>query len=168
MSTYRKGLLVTTLLFISIGLLATCTPFIRSLSPNASHLEKLPSVNVQKLQVGETIDLYTGGSHVFVTKQSDPENPYLVYSIPYQDGKYGLPEFGWHRPILPCVNFVQEYGFQCLDLSRGSLDLVWWSYMKWDEHGRSSGAEMFGQVVPDFRSPRFKVVAGDLIFLSSY
>jgi hypothetical protein len=163
LNNYRKGLVICTSILLSIGLLATCTPFFLSLSPGERNLSKLPSVDVRNLKEGETTEIFSGWYHVYVTKLSDTNNPYLVYAIPYQRGKYNLPEFGWHRAVLPCFNFVQETNFQCLDTYEKGSELVWWSYMKWDKTGKFIGEQKYRKSVPDLYMPDFKVVGSNVI-----
>lgn len=172
MNRYRKCLVFGTALLIFIGLLATCTPFVSSLKPNSSALDSRPSINVKDLVIGKSTNFKTARSHVFVTKTDDQNDPFKLFAIPYDGEKYLLPEFGWHRAVLPCIDFIQENIFQCKDSYEieETKDLVWWSYMKWDMNGKFIGKqeyEKWGHVVPDLQTPKFKVVGSYVILLSN-
>lgn len=169
MSAYRKGLVFGTSLLFFVGILATCTPFLNSLNPNSSALDARPSVEVKDLAVGATKNFKTSWYHVFVTRVADQENPYKVFAIPHEDGTYLLPEFGWHRAVLPCNNFVQKTEFQCKDKYdyEQLKDPVWWSYMKWDKSGKYIGEQKYGAIIPDLYSPKFKVVGSNIVLLSN-
>jgi len=168
----KKFLIGAVFILILIGLLATCAPFVSSLNPNSSTLDSRPSINVKDLEVGKSLNFKTSWFHVFINKTSDQENPFKVFAIPYDGEKYLLPEFGWHRPVLPCIDFIQETTFQCKDTYEyeETKDLVWWSYMKWDKNGNYIGKqeyEKWGHVVPDLQSPKFKVVGSNVILLGN-
>ena len=160
---YRKFLLIGTIFLLATGLLATCSVFVISLKPNKTTLYNLPHIDISTMKTGDIKEYKTSWSHVFILKQNEINDKFKVFSVPMRDGKYQLPEFGWHRPVLPCVNFVQDYGFQCLDRYDDDTDIVWWSYMKWDKFGISLSSQKKGTKVPDFFTTRYMVKGNQVI-----
>jgi len=152
-----------------IGFIGSLTPLIASLSPNESILDSKPTINIDGLESVGIIDAFIYPYHVFVVKLNDPTNPYSVFAIPYKEGKYYLPEFGWNRPNLPCSNFDQGLYFQCIDTYKDKSDIVWWGHMKWGKNGKYIGEQkhlQYGYNIPNLYEPEYTVVGNHVYLLS--
>ena len=60
-------------------------------------------VDVSKLQPGSFVEVKRDSSHVFVLR--DFAGAIHIFTIPFWDGAYWLPEFDWTHPAVPCAIF---------------------------------------------------------------
>mgnify|MGYP000129377936 CR=1 FL=1 len=158
---YLRFLKFSIITLITVGLSILIFPFIAALSPNANSLENAVNIDVSTMLTGESRTEKLGLSTIFVTRLSDDE--FNVFHLPYKKGEFLLPEFDWQRPVLPCVFFIQEDGFQCLDTKNESR--LWYSYMTWNKNGKYIGEHKWGHKVPDLMSLDYIIQGNQLIIL---
>ena len=159
-STYRSFLRSATTIFVGIGLLAFIYILISSLSVDNSETNKYPHIDISKLDTGETIQYQLANHLILITKT---DNDYSIVSFPGKNGTIYMPEFDWSRPVLPCNDFIQPDGFQCLDEYKYRDGVVWWNYMKWDKSGKYIGEYKSDRKIPDLMIPRYKIVGNNVV-----
>lgn len=158
---YRKVLSYSLLAIMTAGLLLLFIPFASSLKPNSDSLNNAPHFDLADLKIGQSTEFRVPNFRIHILKLGVEE--VNVFAIPFNNDFYLLPEFNWHRPILPCSSFIQDYGYQCLD--KNNNELVWYSYMKWDKDGNYIGENKWDKEIPSLLTPKYKVSAGQVVFL---
>jgi hypothetical protein len=80
-----------------------------------------------------------------------------VYQVPYSDGRYGLPDMSWERPLTRCHQFVfYADAFQCMD---EQMPAWWREHARWNAMGVALDPSF-----PNLLPARFKV-AGDAVMI---
>jgi len=65
-----------------------------------------PSVMLSDLRTGSYVEIELPSSRVFVLRDFDDQ--VYVFSVPYSDTAYWLPEFDWSHPAIPCAEFAPD------------------------------------------------------------
>jgi hypothetical protein len=65
-----------------------------------------PSVVLSDLRTGFYVEVELPSSRVFVLRDFDDQ--IYVFSVPYSDTAYWLPEFDWSHPAIPCAEFAPD------------------------------------------------------------
>lgn len=65
-----------------------------------------PTISLADLATGSFIEVELRSSRVFVLRDFD--NEIYVFSVPYSDSAYWLPEFDWSHPAVPCAQFEPD------------------------------------------------------------
>ncbi|MES2820890.1 MAG: hypothetical protein V4812_18100 [Pseudomonadota bacterium] len=120
--TLKKILAICTACLALIAILIAGTPFGLSLKPNARAESALPRIDISQIKFGELSlhkhpawgDAGQGYSwSVLIIKLSD--NSIKAWLVPSQNGRIGMPDRHWWRPIYPCKDFG-------LSTNSGSID----------------------------------------------
>lgn len=103
----RKSLLViTTSIFICIGVIYLSIVFASSLRPSARAEANRPHFNISELEIGTFQNLNTESDRYLVIK--DYDSTLHVYWLPFRNDKVYLPDEMWFRAYYPCSNFGPE------------------------------------------------------------
>jgi len=155
----NKQSLATVALFLSaIGLAFVSIPFLSSLPPSEVQASKLPRASLSKLAPGHFMEIEGRGFRAFVIRRTDSK--LRIFSVPYWEDKYRMPDVTWDRAWLPCDHFGPESDgsalrpdarFRCLDTNPGEYE--WWKHqLFWTLDGDCSDP-YFEQL----RTPRYEI-----------
>jgi hypothetical protein len=158
---YRKALSYSLLVIFIVGVVYILVPFTSSLQPSADALNKAPHLDLSSVKKGQRSEFKVPHFKIYISKLGNSK--INAVAIPFRDGAYQLPEFNWQRPLLPCKSFIQDFGYQCLDVIDNKL--VWYSYMKWDNNGNYIGENKWDKKIPNLLIPKYKIAAEQFIFL---
>lgn len=112
----RVTLLVIGLVVAGIAL----SPYLSTLIETDDAGSTRPSVVLSELKTGSYVEVELPAARVFVLRDFDGQ--VYVFSVPYSDTAYWLPEFDWSHPAIPCAEFapdnkdgmlVEEGRFRC-------------------------------------------------------
>ena len=67
---------------------------------------KAPTIPLADLVTGSYVEIELASSRVFVLRDFDEQ--VYVFSVPYSDAAYWLPEFDWSHPAVPCAQFEPD------------------------------------------------------------
>jgi len=112
----RASLLLIGLLVVGIAV----TPFLKSFIETRKASDEQPTVRLADLKTGSFVEVKLPSSRAFVLRDFDDK--VYVFSVPYSDTAYWLPEFDWSHPAVPCAEFgpdnkdgmlVKDGAFRC-------------------------------------------------------
>lgn len=124
------------------------------------------SVNLASLKTGSFVEIELPAVRVFVLRDFD-ELVY-VFSVPYSDTAYWLPEFDWSRPAVACADFapdnkdgmlIEDGKFRCRlpDLGEFFRREYAWSYS-----GKNLGYRTADMKIADYE------ISGEFVLLSQW
>lgn len=130
----RTTLIYSVVFFVLAGAILISYPFLKSLAPNEKQINELPRISIANLERGGFIEAEGPRYRAFILKSE--AGKLRIFSVPYYDNKYKLPDPTWSRLNESCLNFGPEsYGdklvpngkFRCLDNGepRWELNLEW-------------------------------------------
>ena len=153
-------------IIVSFGLftlLLIAVPFFKYMTPSARALANRPYFDLSNIQKAQYIEFQPGK---FVLKLCEGE--INVYSVPFQDNKYLLPDLKWDRAYIPCdsfkpdsdgTNLKVEGKFRCID---SSLNEFWSTEYVWDFSGRNLGKHTEDLQVPAYEIEGTSLYLGKL------
>ena len=103
-----------TLFVVAAGLLFS------SLARDGTERPERPRIDITALQPGYFIEQKLEVSRVFVLRDLDGQ--IHVFTVPFWDGAYWLPEFDWSLPAIACADFgpdttegklIEDGAFRC-------------------------------------------------------
>lgn len=121
-----------------------------------------PTVRLADLAIGSFVEVELPASRVFVLRDFD-ELVY-VFSVPYSDTAYWLPEFDWSHPAIPCARFepdnkdgvlIPDGRFRCLLPDHGEFFRYEHS---WSYSGENQGYRTSDMKVADHQMTEDAVV----------
>ena len=89
-----------------IGAAVVLAPSLSTMFENASDNPEPPTVSLDDLVTGSFVEVELRSSRVFVLRDFDDQ--VYVFSVPYSDTAYWLPEFDWSHPAVPCARFEPD------------------------------------------------------------
>lgn len=81
-------------------------PFLSTTLGNMDDESGPPTVSLAGLATGSFVEIELPSSRVFVLRDFDEQ--VYVFSVPYSDAAYWLPEFDWSHPGIPCAKFEPD------------------------------------------------------------
>ena len=89
---------------VGVGIVAA--PFVSAILENATDEAAQPIVSLTDLTTGSFVEVELKTSRAFVLRDFDGQ--VYVFSVPYSDSAYWLPEFDWNHPAIPCAQFEPD------------------------------------------------------------
>jgi hypothetical protein len=89
---------------VGVGIVAA--PFVSTILENATDEAAQPTVSLTDLAIGSFVEVELKASRAFVLRDFDGQ--VYVFSVPYSDSAYWLPEFDWTHPAIPCAQFEPD------------------------------------------------------------
>lgn len=145
-----------------IGAAVVLTPFLSTMIKNASDEPERPTVSLNGLRTGSFVEIELKGSRVFVLRDFD--NQVYVFSVPYSDTAYWLPEFDWSHPAVPCARFepdnkdgmlIPDGKFRCVVPEQGEFFRYEHS---WSYSGKNQGYRTSDMKIADHEMTEDSVV----------
>lgn len=103
---YRRRLKVFLLVISLVGAGIVSIPYVSTLVERENARSTRPSVKLADLETGSFVEVKLPASRVFVLRNFDDQ--VYVFSVPYSDTAYWLPEFDWSHPAVPCAEFAPD------------------------------------------------------------
>ncbi len=97
------GILIVVVL---IGLGLASAPYLSDMAERSDDAPGQSVVSLTDLDTGSFVEVEMPASRVFVLRDFDDE--IYVFSVPYSDTAYWLPEFDWSHPAIPCAKFEPD------------------------------------------------------------
>lgn len=91
---------------VLIGAAVVYAPLLSTKFENANDEPEQPTISLAELETGSFIEVELRSSRVFVLRDFD--NEIYVFSVPFSDSAYWLPEFDWSHPAVPCAQFEPD------------------------------------------------------------
>lgn len=99
-----RNVKVVLIVFALIGFAFLAMWLMEKLAANDTPVQ--PSVRLADLKTGTFVELELPASRVFVLRDFD--NQLRIFSVPFSDSAYWLPEFDWAHPAIPCADFAPD------------------------------------------------------------
>jgi hypothetical protein len=100
--------MVTTLLSIGlVGAVIVSAPYWLPLAKFHSDKSLRPEVALADLKTASYVEVELETSRVFVLRDFDDQ--VYVFSVPYSNTAYWLPEFDWSHPAIPCAQVEPDH-----------------------------------------------------------
>jgi len=91
---------------VLIGLGVALVPFLATRPERTNDAPEQEVIRLADLKTGSFVEVEMPSSRVFVLRDFD--NEVYVFSVPYSDTAYWLPEFDWSHPAVPCARFEPD------------------------------------------------------------
>lgn len=89
---------------VAIGIASI--PYVSMLIEKKNAEPTRPSVNLADLKTGSFVEVELPSARVFVLRHFD--DMVYVFSVPYSDTAYWLPQFDWSHPSMACADFAPD------------------------------------------------------------
>jgi hypothetical protein len=145
--------------------IATASYFMTSIGEKKSKQIR-PTIKLADLKTGSFVEVELPTARVFVLRDFDDQ--VRVFSVPYRDGAYWLPEFDWSHPAVPCAEFgpdnkngllIEDGAFRCRLPDQGEF----FRY----EHSWAYSGRNLGYRTADMKIANFEIT-DESIFLSQW
>jgi hypothetical protein len=168
----RKQILaILTFAVIATGVIISMTPFMGSLRPGARADAALPRYSLIGLSVGQ-MSILEGPSlgEIFNSYElkllayKSTEGKINVWKVPVKNGRVGMPDLHWWKPIYDCAQLKvlkgpSESVITCTD---ENVPKGWAEDWRWDLSGVN-----LGKMVDDLESAKGVVENGYFVFAKS-
>jgi len=113
-----------------------------------------PGVTLADLKTGSFIEVELQSTRVFVLRDFDDQ--VYVFSVPFSDTAYWLPEFDWSHPAVPCAQFepdnkngllVEDGMFRCVLPDNGEF---FRREHSWSYAGKNQGYHTADMKIADY------------------
>ena len=162
MDRRRIEAVLLALVLIGVGILSA--PYLSTLIETKNAGDARPEVNLEGLETGSFVEVELAASRVFILRDFDDQ--VHVFSIPYGDSVYWLPEFDWSHPAVPCAEFgpdnkdgmlVRDGAFRC----RRPDQSEFFRY----EHSWSYSGRNLGYRTADLRIANYEMTADSVLLM---
>lgn len=150
------------LVLVLIGAGVATAPYLSTLLETTNDAESSPEVKLADLKAGSFVEIKFPASRVFVLRDYDEQ--VYVFTVPFSDSAYWLPEFDWSHPAVPCAEFgpdnkegvlVRDGAFRCRRPDQGEF----FRY----EHSWSYSGRNLGYRTADMRVADFEEIDGSVL-----
>jgi hypothetical protein len=137
-----------------ICVVVAAAPYLTNFVENRNGESMPPMVKLADLKTGSFVEIVLPASRAFVLRDFDDQ--VHVFSVPYSDTAYWLPEFDWSHPAIPCAEFspdnkegmlIKDGAFRCRQPDHGEFFRYEHS---WAYSGRNLGYRTSDLKIPDF------------------
>ena len=149
---------------IVVGIVAT--PLLTSYLETRQAAKQQPAISLADLKTGSFVEVTLPSSRVFVLRDFDDQ--VYVFSVPFSDTAYWLPEFDWSHPAVPCAEFapdnkdgmlIRDGAFRCRVPDHGEF----FRY----EHSWAYSGRNLGYRTADLKTADYEIIDG-VILLSNW
>jgi len=156
-NTRRRNLELALLVVALIGLGILVKPYLSTYIAARTAEPTQPRIDLGDLSAGDYVEVRLPASRVFILRDFDEQ--VYIFSIPFSEFAYWLPEFDWSRPAIPCADFgpdekegklVADGKFRCRRPDHGEF----FRY----EHAWSYAGENLGYRTSDLKSAEHEIV----------
>ena len=91
---------------VLIGIGIVSAPILSTKFERSDGVSRQPTISLADLETGSYVEIEIPSSRVFVLRDFDEQ--VYVFSVPYSDTAYWLPEFDWSHPAVPCAQFEPD------------------------------------------------------------
>ena len=162
MSNRKTGIILLVLALIGAGI--ATAPYLSAVFETRKDAETSVAVKLAGLKTGSFVEVKLPASRVFVLRDFDEQ--VHVFTVPFSDSAYWLPEFDWSRPAVPCAEFgpdnkdgilIEDGAFRCRRPDQGEF----FRY----EHAWAYSGRNLGYRTADMRIADYEITA-DSVLLS--
>jgi len=158
----KKKQYLTTLLavFVLTGLIAVALLLVKTMLPNAKQKSALPQFRADDIKAGTYKEVTGPYYQAFLLRTNDGE--FQVFSVPFSDGKYLMPDPTWRRAVWPCNKFgpdaegnrlIDGGVFRCQESESAWLNEIEWTYK----------GESKTPPYEDLQQPKYDIVDGVMV-----
>lgn len=144
-----------------LGIALATLVSIEMMLPNEKQKGNLARIKTSEIASGTYLEIRGLNYQAFVLRTFSGE--LKIFAVPFQKGKYFLPDPHWSRPLLPCDKFGPDANgdklvvggeFKCQDSVLE--DTSWWiTDLAWTYDGESK--QSYSE---DMQSPKYDVIDG--------
>jgi hypothetical protein len=162
----RRIVAMTVLVAGLIGVVIVVAPNIATLIADRGSEPTQPRIDLDELATGSYVEIVLPTSHIFVLRDFDDQ--VHVFTVPFSDTAYWLPEFDWTHPAIPCAEFgpdnkdgklIEDGKFRCRQPDHGEF----FRY----EHSWSYSGENLGYRTADLKEAKYELV-GNTVLLKAW
>ncbi len=158
----RSTLIFSVVFFALVGVVLVSYPFLKSLAPKEKQVSELPRTNIAKLENGNYLEANGPWYRAFILKRETGN--LKIFSVPYSQNKYKMPDPTWNQSIGSCSKFgpesigeklVPEGKFRCFDEGEPRWELN----LEWDFEGKS-----LVKPYEDMQTPKYEIRENTIYF----